>query len=78
MQREATLTSKGQITIPHEIRSLWGVKAGDKLVFENDGSRTQVRPVRKASPFAKFRGIGNMRVKGRKKIVQAIRELRGR
>lgn len=77
MQKEATLTSKGQITIPHEIRQLLGVKTGDKLVFENDGTRTHVRPVRKTSPFAKFRGIGNSKVRGRKRIVQAVRQLRG-
>lgn len=77
MQKEATLTSKGQITIPREIRQLLAVKTGDKLIFENDGAQTRVRPVRKASPFAKFRGIGNGKVRGRKKVVQAIRQLRG-
>ena len=43
------------------IRKLLGVKPGDGLVFEGDGTRTQVRPVRSSSPFEKFRGIGNGR-----------------
>jgi AbrB family looped-hinge helix DNA binding protein len=79
MQKEATLTSKGQITIPHEIRRLLGVKAGDKLVFESAGGRTQVRPLRTRSPFSKYRGIGNGSAGGgKKKVVEEIRALRGR
>jgi antitoxin PrlF len=79
MQKEARITSKGQITVPHEIRRLLGVKPGDGLVFESDGTRTEVRPVRTRSPFEKYRGIGNGRAgSGRKSVVRAIRELRGR
>ncbi len=35
----ATLTSKGQTTIPHEIRSYLGLHTGDKIEFviEDDG-----------------------------------------
>jgi antitoxin PrlF len=32
----ATLTSKGQVTIPHEIRRRLGLKQGDQLVFRFD------------------------------------------
>jgi antitoxin PrlF len=32
----ATLTSKGQVTIPHEIRQRLGLKQGDQLVFRFD------------------------------------------
>jgi antitoxin PrlF len=79
MQKEARITSKGQITVPHEIRRLLGVKPGDGLVFESDGTRTEVRPVRTRSPFEKYQGIGNGRAgSGRKAVVRAIRELRGR
>ena len=34
MQREAKITSKGQITVPREVRHALGVKPGDKIVFE--------------------------------------------
>lgn len=79
MQKVARITSKGQITVPHEIRRLLEVKPGDRLVFESDGSRTEVRPVRKRTPFDKYRGIGNGRAgSGRKAVVRAIGELRGR
>jgi AbrB family looped-hinge helix DNA binding protein len=79
MKRQARITSKGQITVPHEIRKFLGVKPGDQLVFETKGVRTHVRPLRKASPFARYRGIGNGAVKsGKKAILDAIRELRGR
>jgi AbrB family looped-hinge helix DNA binding protein len=79
MQRQARITSKGQITVPHEIRKLLGVKSGDRLLFESDGTRTEVKPVRTVSPFEKYRGIGSGRIgSGRKAVVKAIRELRGR
>ncbi len=79
MQKQARITSKGQITVPHEIRKLLGVKPEDGLVFDSDGTRTQVRPVRSSSPFAKYRGIGNGRAgSGRRAISRAIRELRDR
>lgn len=41
----ATLTSKGQITLPKSIRQLLGVDAGGKIVFElgNDGRITVSR-----------------------------------
>jgi antitoxin PrlF len=79
MQKQARITSKGQITVPHEIRRLLGVKPGDRLIFESDGQRTHVRPVRSNSPFTKYRGIGNGRVpSGRNAILQTVRELRGR
>jgi AbrB family looped-hinge helix DNA binding protein len=35
----AKITSRGQITIPIEIRKKLGVKEGDKVVFIEDGGR---------------------------------------
>ena len=78
MQREAKITSKGQITVPREVRHALGVKPGDKIVFERDGEEVRVRPVREKSVFAKYRGIGNPGLpSGRRAVLKALREFRG-
>ncbi len=78
MQKQATITSKGQITVPLEVRKILGVRAGDKLVFEDDESGVRVRPVRSQSTFSKYRGIGNPGIgPGRKGIARWLREMRG-
>jgi AbrB family looped-hinge helix DNA binding protein len=78
MQRQAKLTSKGQITVPIEVRRILGVRAGDKLVFENDETGVRVRPLRNQSTFSKYRGIGNPGIEAsRKGIARWLRELRG-
>ena len=40
---QATLTSKGQITLPKAIRQALGVAAGEKLSFEWNGTQVVVR-----------------------------------
>jgi antitoxin PrlF len=51
---EVTVTSKGQITIPAELRAKLNLKEGDKLEFYMDRSgQVLVRP-RNASPSAVF------------------------
>jgi len=78
MQRQATITSKGQITVPIEVRRILGVRAGDKLVFENDETGVRVRPLRNQSTFSKYRGVGNPGIEpGRKGIARWLREMRG-
>ena len=41
---ETTLTQKGQVTIPAEIRSRLGLKPHDKLQFELEGEVVKLRP----------------------------------
>ena len=63
---------------PREVRRRLGVRAGDRLQFEEDGKGMCVTAVRKESPFAKYAGIGNPGIgKGRKAVQKWIRELRG-
>lgn len=78
MQIQATLTSKGQITVPREVRQRLGLQTGDKLLFEGDGDVIRVRPVRRRSAFSKYRGIGNPGIgTGRKSIQKWLRGMRG-
>ncbi|MGA2076212.1 MAG: AbrB/MazE/SpoVT family DNA-binding domain-containing protein [Terriglobia bacterium] len=78
MQKQARITSKGQITVPRDIRRTLGVGPGDRLLFESDGGGVRVRPVRARSPFEKYRGIGNPGMpSGRKAVRQWVRQLRG-
>lgn len=40
---KATLTSKGQLTVPKEVRDRLGLKPGDGLVFEFEGDTVRLR-----------------------------------
>ncbi len=78
MQKQATITSKGQITVPREVRRALGVRTGDKLLFESDGKGVRVRPVLRRSAFSKYRGIGNSGIAtGRNSIDKWLRGMRG-
>ena len=44
----STLTSKGQATIPAEIRHALDLKSGDKIIFEIQGNQAVIA---KAKPF---------------------------
>ena len=78
MQKQATITSTGQITVPREIRRVPGVRSGDKLLFESDAKGIRVWPVRSQSAFSKYRGIGNSEIpSGRKSITKWLRGMRG-
>ena len=78
MQKQAKITSKGQITVPREIRRALGVRVGDRLLFESDGNGVRVHAVRLKTAFSKYRGIGNPGISsGRKNINRWLRDLRG-
>jgi len=78
MKKQAKVTSKGQVTVPREIRRRLGVRAGDRLLFEEDGDGVRITAVKEESPFEKYRGIGTPGIgKGKKGIQKWLRELRG-
>jgi len=37
------VTSKGQVTIPHRIRSILSIKSGDEISFEIDGPKVVLK-----------------------------------
>jgi antitoxin PrlF len=52
------ISSKGQVTIPQEIRNRLGVGDGDRIEFVVEDDRTVIRPFRNdPDPFEKFCGI---------------------
>ena len=78
MQTQAKITSKGQITVPRDVRRALGVQAGDHLVFESIGDEVRVRALKTKSAFSKYRGIGNPGIgSGRRNISLWLRGLRG-
>lgn len=43
----SSVSEKGQVTIPKEIRETLGLKAGDRVVFTSEGDRILVRRARR-------------------------------
>lgn len=77
MNPSSTLSSKGQITVPQEIRKRLGVAAGDRVEFVVEGDETVIRPVRSESnPFAKYAGILGTFPGGIDEINAWLRDLR--
>jgi antitoxin PrlF len=57
MARSSTISSKGQITVPLEVRNRLGLKTGDRVEFVMDDGRTTLRPARPPeNPFLKYVG----------------------
>ena len=56
MTARAKITSRGQVTIPKDVRERLGLRPGDEveLVEDQGGFRLQKRVA--ASPFRKYRG----------------------
>ncbi len=53
----STISSKGQVTIPLEIRQRLGVREGDRVEFVVENGRTFIRPARgPANPFQRYAG----------------------
>jgi len=65
MTTDATLTSKGQTTIPKEIRESLGIKPGDRITFTPMPDGTVSMRVKTKSVMAL---AGMLHKKGRKRI----------
>lgn len=54
----STISSKGQITVPLEVRKRLGLRRGDRVEFVIDDARTTIRPARPPeNPFVKYIGV---------------------
>ncbi len=56
MGQRARITSKGQVTIPKDVRTALGVKEGDSLLFEVEDGAARIRALRKPVSFADYEG----------------------
>ena len=80
MMELAKVTSKGQITIPAEIRRKMGLKTGDKVLFVEDGDKVlminaTMEALREAQ--AAFAGEAERAgLKDEEDVVKMIKELR--
>ena len=77
MSPSSTISSKGQVTVPVEVRHRLGLKTGDKVDFAFEDGRTVLRPVRpEKNPFEEFVGI--LPAFSTKEEINAwVREMRG-
>jgi antitoxin PrlF len=58
MKNSSTISSKGQVTVPQEIRKRLGLEPGDRVEFVMEEGRTVIRPARsEVNPFEKYIGI---------------------
>lgn len=56
MELRAKVTSKGQLTIPKEVRRALGVREGDYLIFDLEDGEVRVRVEREPVSFADYAG----------------------
>ena len=53
---KAKVTTKGQITIPKEVRDSLGLRPGDEIEFAQDETGYRMEKLIQVSPFAQWRG----------------------
>ena len=56
MTAKTKITSKGQVTIPKDVRERLGLRPGDEIEFVDDRQGFRVQKRVTASPFRKYRG----------------------
>jgi antitoxin PrlF len=76
MKNSSTISSKGQVTVPQEIRNRIGLSAGDRVEFVVENGQTLIRPLRsETNPFEKYKGVLKS-FRSRKEINAWIGEMR--
>jgi len=73
----STISSKGQITVPLDIRKRLGLREGDRVEFVTEGMVTIIRPARGTpNPFEEYAGALQTFPNGRDEINAWVRDLR--
>jgi antitoxin PrlF len=76
MRPSSQISSKGQITVPVEVRHRLGLKEGDRVEFVFEEGRTILRPARpEKNPFEEYVGVLPA-FSSREEINAWIREMR--
>ena len=71
----AKITSKGQITLPKQVRDRLGLGPGDEVEFVEEDSRFVLTKKVRKSPFVEYRGY--LKEERGRDPDQMIQELRG-
>jgi AbrB family looped-hinge helix DNA binding protein len=75
-KRVSRMTSKGQVTIPRDLREQLGLAPGDEVRFTSAPAGVQIEKAARQSVFARYRGcLPHLRGKD---AVELIRNRRGR
>lgn len=61
----STVTSKGQVTIPKEIRRALGIRQGSRVAFAHEGGKVELRVVHQA-PQSVVSGFGMLDARGKR------------
>jgi len=73
----STISSKGQVTVPIEVRRRLGLKVGDRVEFAFEDGRTVLRPAQtEENPFLAYLGAFPA-FSSREEIIAWHRNLRG-
>jgi AbrB family looped-hinge helix DNA binding protein len=70
------MTTKGQVTVPKQIRDELGLKPGDEVEFVRTNGTYALQKRCYESPFDKWHGFLKGKVRG-KRTDELIREMRG-
>jgi AbrB family looped-hinge helix DNA binding protein len=71
----AKVTSKGQITVPKDVREALGLSPGDELEFVEEDGQFLLRKRLRRSPFDPY--MGYLKHKRGQDPNQTVKELRG-
>lgn len=77
MAHTSRISSKGQITVPLDVRKRLGLREGDRVEFVTEGTITILRPARGApNPFQEYAGALQIFPGGRDEINAWVKDLR--